>query len=108
VQYTNDYAEQYYRLLKTNHSGLSKVPQLAGLLDRPDILTVLILGYTDGDGLPEDNRCISQQWADAVKSALEKKNARGTFKALGMGADPLGDQRLQQIVSAPTELSFRL
>jgi NAD(P)-binding Rossmann-like domain len=67
------------------------------------ILQVLILGYTDTDGLPEQNRYQSAQWAELVRDALVELNAKDpTFsipyldKRLviqGRGAEaPLGDQ----------------
>ena len=67
------------------------------------ILQVLILGYTDTDGLPERNRCQSAGWAGLVRDELLKLDAREpelsipyldkrlTIDGRG-GAAPLGDQ----------------
>ena len=41
----------------------------------PHLLFVRIIGHTDADGTPDDNRKISQAWAESVKDALVELNA---------------------------------
>jgi outer membrane protein OmpA-like peptidoglycan-associated protein len=64
-------------------------PKLKALpLDQKDpnrlreILLIRIIGYTDNDGLPEDNRALGEYWAGQVKDALIElnKNQRKEFR----------------------------
>lgn len=81
-----------------------------------DILQAFILGFTDADGLPEDNRKKSLEWAGLVRDELLRAND-GRFRPdqipnlaarlslSGRGAEePLGNQ----IVSGDRERSNRV
>ncbi len=56
----------------TANPGLPPVPDPTNRLR--EILLIQIIGYTDSDGLPEDNRATGEYWAGQVKEALVALN----------------------------------
>jgi hypothetical protein len=87
------------------------------------VLQVLIIGYTDTDGLPERNRCQSKLWAQLVRDELLRMNKsakldtpnvsipyldkRLTIEGRGGGA-PLGDQGKKLDRSRSNRVEFQI
>jgi hypothetical protein len=92
------------RYAEREQEALMVRPELRDLpLDSKDrlreILLIRIIGYTDSDGLPENNRTIGKCWAEQVKAALQQLNAsqRREFQV------PTLDQHLEVIGAGPAQ-----
>ena len=69
--YSTHYAKREHQA-QTAHRQLAVSPRDRNRLR--EILLIRIIGCTDSDGLPEENRATGKDWADQVKTALIELN----------------------------------